>query len=45
MMYAVIGLALLIVPINSPFKLALVLALVEPHLVIWYLIVLWAFKY
>ena len=45
MIYALVGLALLIVPIDTPAKLGLVLALIEPQLVIWYLLTLWAFKY
>lgn len=45
MIYALVGLALLIVPIDNPIKLGLVLALIEPQLVVWYLLTLWAFKY
>lgn len=45
MIYMLVGLGLLVVPVDTPVKLGLVLALIEPQLVIWYLITLWAFKY
>lgn len=45
MIYMLVGLLIIISPIDSPMKLGIVLAIIEPQLVIWYLITLWAFKY
>lgn len=45
MIYFIVGSILMIAPINSELKLGFILALIEPQLVLWYLLTLWAFKY
>ena len=44
LIYLLIGLAVITLPLNNHVALCLILGIVEPHLVIIYLIVVYAFS-